>query len=124
MTRVLEPRQLGKPGLWVSPVCVGYGGGMLVKGPDARPRYAYGSGHPSLAETARRMRTACDRHRVPLAAAALQFSIREPRIHATVVGISAPERVGETLDLLDVQIPDELWDELRKLSPQPELWIG
>ena len=101
-----------------------YGGGMLVKGPDARPRYAYGSGHPSLAETARRMRTACDRHRVPLAAAALQFSVRDQRIHSTVVGISAPERVGETLDLLDVHIPDELWDELRELSPQPELWIG
>jgi D-threo-aldose 1-dehydrogenase len=101
-----------------------YGGGMLVKGPDAQPRYAYGAGDPSLAETARRMRAACDRHRVPLAAAALQFSVRERRIHSTVVGISAPERVGETLDLLDVQIPDELWDELRKLSPSPGLWIG
>ena len=124
MTRVLEPRQLGKPGLWVSPVCVGYGGGTLVKGPDARPRYAYGAGHPSLAETARRMRAACDGYRVPLAAAALQFSARDRRIHSTVVGISAPERVGETLDLLDVQIPDKLWDELRNLSPGPELWIG
>jgi D-threo-aldose 1-dehydrogenase len=101
-----------------------YGGGMLVKGPDARPRYAYGLGDPSLAETARRMRVACDRHEVPLAAAALQFSVRERRIHATVVGMSAPERVEETLNLLDVRIPDELWDELRKLAPPPELWIG
>jgi D-threo-aldose 1-dehydrogenase len=101
-----------------------YGGGMLARGPDAWPRYAYGAGHPSLAETARRMREACDRHQVPLTAAALQFSVREPRIHSTVVGISAPERVGETLDLLDVRIPDELWDELGQLSPSPELWIG
>jgi D-threo-aldose 1-dehydrogenase len=101
-----------------------YGGGMLARGPDAWPRYAYGAGHPSLVETARRMGAACDRHQVPLAAAALQFSVREPRIHSTVVGISAPERVGETLDLLDVRIPDELWDELRELSPSPELWIG
>jgi D-threo-aldose 1-dehydrogenase len=101
-----------------------YGGGMLAKGPDARPRYAYGAGDPSLAAIARRMRAACDRHGVPLTAAALQFSVRERRIHSTVVGISAPERVRETLDLLDVPIPDELWDELRQLSPPPELWIG
>lgn len=101
-----------------------YGGGMLAKGPDARPRYAYGLGDASLADTARRMAAACERHAVPLPAAALQFSVREPRIHATVVGISAPERVAETLALLDVPIPDELWDELRELAPPPELWIG
>ncbi len=100
-----------------------YGGGMLVKGPDARPRYAYGLGDGSLADTARRMASACARHGVPLAAAALQFSVRERRIHATVVGISAPQRVAETLGLLDVPIPDELWAELRELAPPPELWI-
>ena len=100
-----------------------YGGGMLAKGPDARPRYAYGAGDPSLAETARRMGAACDRHGVPLRAAALQFSVREPRIHSTVVGMSAPERVAETLDLLEVRIPDELWNELRELAPPPALWI-
>jgi len=101
-----------------------YGGGMLVKGPEARPRYAYGLGDGSLAETARRMSAVCDRYRVPLAAAALQFSIHEPRIHSTVVGVSAPERIGETLDLLDAAIPDELWDQLRELAPPPALWIG
>ena len=100
-----------------------YGGGMLAKGPDVRPRYAYGMGHDSLAETASHMRAASDRYHVPLAAAALQFSVRERRIHSTVVGISAPERVGETLDLLGVAIPDELWDELSQLTPSPELWI-
>lgn len=101
-----------------------YGGGMLVKGPDARPRYAYGLGDDSLAESARRMSAACDRQHVPLAAAALQFSVREPRIQSTVVGISAPQRVRETLDLLDVAIPDELWDQLGELTPPPGSWIG
>jgi D-threo-aldose 1-dehydrogenase len=101
-----------------------YGGGMLVKGPDARPRYAYGLGDESLADTARRMAAACNRYGVPLAAAAHQFSVRESRIHATVVGISAPERVGETLDLLKVSIPDALWTELEGLTPPPNLWIG
>ena len=101
-----------------------YGGGMLARGPDVQPLYGYGLRDGSLADTARAMAVACDRHGVPLRAAALQFSVREPRIHATVVGMSAPERVQETLDLLDVVISEELWDELRQLTPPPERWIG
>jgi D-threo-aldose 1-dehydrogenase len=101
-----------------------YGGGMLVKGPATRPRYAYGLGDASLAELAREMGVACDRYHVSLAAAALQFSVREPRIHSTVVGVSAPERIGQTVSLLDEVIPDVLWDRLRELSPRPDLWIG
>lgn len=101
-----------------------YGGGMLVKGPTTRPRYAYGLGDASLAELARKMSVVCDQQHVSLAAAALQFSVREPRIHSTVVGISAPERIGQTVGLLDEVIPDALWDQLRKLSPRPDLWIG
>jgi D-threo-aldose 1-dehydrogenase len=101
-----------------------YGGGMLVKGPTTRPRYAYGLGDASLAELAREMGVACDQYHVSLAAAALQFSVREPRIHSTVVGVSAPERIGQTVSLLDEVIPDVLWDRLRELSPRPDLWIG
>jgi D-threo-aldose 1-dehydrogenase len=100
-----------------------YGGGMLVKGPVTRPRYAYGLGDASLAEVARQMNAACEQHHVSLAAAALQFSVRDPRIHSTVVGVSAPERIGQTVSLLDEAIPDDLWDQLRELSPGPDLWI-
>jgi D-threo-aldose 1-dehydrogenase len=53
---------------------------------------------------------------VPLAAAALQFSAREPRIASTVVGVSAPERVKQTVELLLQHIPDELWAELLPLT--------
>lgn len=101
-----------------------YGGGMLVKGPDAQPRYAYGARDAGIAERARAMKAACDRHGVPLAAAALQFSVREPRIDSTVVGVSSPERIAQTVALLDVVIPDELWDELAGLTAPRELWLG
>lgn len=100
-----------------------YSGGMLVKGPDKVSRYA-GMGHPSFVDTARKMRVACEGRNVPLAAAALQFSVRDPRIHSTVVGMSAPERIDQTVGLLEVTVPDELWDELRRLSPPKALWLG
>jgi D-threo-aldose 1-dehydrogenase len=68
------------------------------------------------------MEAACRDHDVPIAAAALQFSTRDPRITSTIVGISRPERVDETLRLGEWTIPDALWDILRPLAAPPELW--
>lgn len=93
-----------------------YGSGILAKGPDAYPRYMYASAPPELLERARRMATACARHGVPLAAAALQFSLRDPRITSTIVGMSRPERIAQTIELARTPIPDELWAELLALA--------
>ncbi len=95
-----------------------YGGGMLGKGPGACPRYAYRGAPTALVERARRIEEICARHGVPLAAAALQFSLREPRIVSTIVGISKPERLQQTLALARHPIPDELWADLRAVPPQ------
>jgi D-threo-aldose 1-dehydrogenase len=89
-----------------------YGSGVLAKGPDAYPRYAYQQADPQTIDRVRRLAAICDRHGVPLAAAALQFSTRDPRVTATIVGMSRPERLQETLDLLHHPIPDALWPEL------------
>lgn len=89
-----------------------YGSGLLAKGPDAYPRYAYQQADPALTDRARRLVEICGRHGVPLAAAALQFSTRDPRITSTVVGMSRPERLQQTLDLFRHPIPDALWQEI------------
>jgi D-threo-aldose 1-dehydrogenase len=62
------------------------------------------------------MQEACREFGVPLAAAALQFSLNEPRVVSTIVGVSRPERVGQTLDLAAYQIPGELWERLNSLT--------
>jgi D-threo-aldose 1-dehydrogenase len=72
----------------------------------------YGEASPAFVERARRMEAACTRHGVPLAAAALQFSLRDPRVTSTIVGMTRPERVDQTLALARVPIPDALWAEL------------
>ncbi len=89
-----------------------YGSGLLAKGPDAYPRYMYHDAPESLVERTRRMEAACLRHGVPLAAVALQFSLRDPRITSTIVGMSKPERLQQTIDLANVAVPDELWSEI------------
>ena len=58
------------------------------------------------------MTAACARHDVPLAAAALQFSLRDPRIVSTIAGVSRPERVDRLVELARRPIPPELWEDL------------
>lgn len=86
-----------------------YGSGILAKGPDAYPRYAYQSADPATVERVRRMDALCKRYQVPLAAAALQFSLHDPRVTSTIVGLSRVERLAETVELAHTPIPKELW---------------
>jgi hypothetical protein len=63
------------------------------------------------------MAAACARRDVPLAAAALQFSLRDARVSSTLVGMARPEHVAETVALARHPIPDALWAELDALAP-------
>lgn len=101
-----------------------YGGGMLSKGPGVQPKYAYGSRDERIPHAAAAMEAACRRHDVPLAAAALQFSLRSKVVSSTVVGVSSPQRIAQTLELAAVPVPDELWAELELATPAPEFWLG
>lgn len=89
-----------------------YGSGILAKGPDAYPRYAYQAADSLTLERVRAMDAVCKRHKVPLAAAALQFSMIDPRITSTIVGVSKAERLAQTVELAHAPIPAELWAEL------------
>jgi D-threo-aldose 1-dehydrogenase len=69
-----------------------------------------------MVEQVRAMRDACREFDVPLAAAALQFSLKDPRIVSTIVGMSRPERVEQTLYLATHPIPAELWERIDALE--------
>jgi D-threo-aldose 1-dehydrogenase len=94
-----------------------YGSGILAKGPDAYARYEYREAPQEMVDRVRAMEETCREFGVPLAAAALQFSLRDPRVVSTIVGISRPERVEQTLELATHPIPDELWGRLDSLAP-------
>jgi D-threo-aldose 1-dehydrogenase len=96
-----------------------YGSGLLAKGPEAYPRYAYTNAPTELVNRARTIRDICGEFDVPLPAAALQFSLRDPRITSTIVGMTHPERIQETLDLAAWPIPSELWERLERYVGPP-----
>ena len=89
-----------------------YGSGILAKGPDAYPRYAYREADGGLVERARQLAAICARHDVPLAAAAMQVSLHDARITSTIVGLSRPNRIAETIALANRVIPDQAWAEI------------
>lgn len=90
-----------------------YAGGVLAKGSASYPRYVYQEASDAALDPIRRIEQVCARHNVPPGAAALQFSMRDRRVAATVCGVSKPERVRQTLEWARFPIPDDLWEELR-----------
>jgi D-threo-aldose 1-dehydrogenase len=89
-----------------------------------QPKYAYRPASEAVQGAVRAMQRACAAHGVPLAAAALQFSLRDPRVVSTVVGVSEPSRIEEITALMSEQIPAGLWAQLDSLSVAPEFWLN
>ncbi len=91
-----------------------YAGGALAKG-ASNARYVYQEATEAMMAPVRRVEEVCARHGVPPGAAALQFSMRDPRVTATICGVTRPERVKDTLDWAAWPIGDEVWAELMAL---------
>jgi len=92
-----------------------YAGGVLAKGTDSFQRYVYQEATAEMLDPVKRVEAICAKHGVPPGAAALQFSMRDPRITSTICGVSKPERVAETIAWSEWKIPDALWEELKAL---------
>jgi D-threo-aldose 1-dehydrogenase len=101
-----------------------YGGGMLVRGPDVVPTYCYQPASDATLDRVRKMQHACQIRDVPLAAAALQFSLRDRRVASTIVGMSTPERIDQTVRLAEWPIEDDLWAELMELAAPGREGVG
>ena len=62
----------------------------------------------------------CDRHGVPLKAAAIQFPLAHPAVSCVVTGARTADEIQENVRLLQVAIPPELWTERRAERLLPE----
>jgi D-threo-aldose 1-dehydrogenase len=89
-----------------------FGGGVLAGAERSQDYYAYRKASPEILARIDEVRSACERAGVPLPAAALQFSMREPRVVSTIVGVTQPERIEQMIEFAHTEIPPELWDEL------------
>jgi D-threo-aldose 1-dehydrogenase len=105
------------------PECRERGVGVVVAGafnsgllatphPTADAHYEYGDAPAEVIARAERLATVCAEHGVELPAAALQFPLREPAVHAVVLGATEPAHVRQNVERAAVPIPDALWEHL------------
>ena len=66
-----------------------------------------------MLDLARSIKVVCDRHDVPLKAAALQFGLAHPAVAATIPGAVTPDEVEENVRMVSHPIPPDLWAELK-----------
>lgn len=92
-----------------------YAGGVLAKGSAQMPRVTYQEASDQALAPVRAVEAACAHHDVAPGAVALGFSVRDPRVVSTVVGVSKPERVAETLAWATTEVPGALWQALEGL---------
>ncbi|MGW3786695.1 aldo/keto reductase [Micromonospora chokoriensis] len=89
-----------------------YNSGLLA---DPRPGapFDYAPADQKLLDRAIAIRSVCERHGVPLRAAAIQFPFGHPAVASVVVGARDPEQVADNVAMVEWEVPDTLWADLK-----------
>jgi D-threo-aldose 1-dehydrogenase len=87
-----------------------YSSGVLAGG----THFEYQKAPPEILGKVDRIKAVAQRYRVPIKAAALQFSLAHPACAAIIPGASRPERIAEDHAALKATIPDDFWHEMRE----------
>ena len=87
-----------------------YSSGVLAGGRN----FEYQQASPEILAKVETLKGIAQRYKVPVKAAALQFSLAHPAVAAVIPGASRPERIAEDHAALKASIPDDFWYELRK----------
>jgi D-threo-aldose 1-dehydrogenase len=101
------------------PKCLAAGTSIVVGGPlnsgilAGRDTWNYKTAPPEIVTRVNAIEAVCDAHRVPLAAAALQFPLAHPAVAAIIPGPRNVEEFHANLKLLRHPIPARLWADLR-----------
>jgi len=91
-----------------------YNSGILAVGPRAGATFNYRAAPPEMMDKAARIAQVCDRHQVPLKAAALQFILAHPAITSVIPGARSVAEVEENARMVELAIPGVLWAELKE----------
>ena len=94
-----------------------FGAGILTGDPRFAGSYAYGPIHSDTQAAVDAATRIAAEAGIPLAALALQFSLRHPLVDTTVVGMRTRERFDETVAHAALEVPDAVWAELETIAP-------
>jgi D-threo-aldose 1-dehydrogenase len=92
-----------------------YAGGVLAKGSQNLRRITYQEADDQALAPVRALEALCADYSIAPGSAALQFSMRSSAVTSTVIGVSKPDRIEQTLNWADDDIPDAFWEAFAKL---------
>jgi D-threo-aldose 1-dehydrogenase len=102
------------------PKCEKAGTSIVVGGPlnsgilAGRDTWNYKAAPSEIVACVKAIEVVCDNHRVPLAAAALQFPLAHPAVAAVIPGPRSVQEFDTNVRLLRHPIPGALWADLRE----------
>jgi len=102
------------------PLCEKRGTSIVIGGPlnsgilAGRDTWNYAPAPADVTERVKKIQAVCDRHNVPLPAAALQFPLAHPAVAATIPGPRTVAEFDQNLKLMRMKIPADFWAELKR----------
>ena len=87
--------------------------GILAAGSKSAAMSDYAAPDPATIATIERIEAVCERHDVPLAAAALQFVMGHPSVASVIPGARSAAHVERNVESFRHPIPAEYWVELK-----------
>ncbi len=86
----------------------------ILADPSPGTHHNYEAPPQHLMEKAQRLRAVCERHGVPLRAAAIQFPLGHPAVQTVVIGCGSVAQLEDAIRMFQTEIPPDLWDDLKR----------
>jgi D-threo-aldose 1-dehydrogenase len=93
-----------------------FNSGILAGGPT----YDYKPASGVMIERAERLREICHTYGAPLEAAAVQFPLAHPAVEVALIGCRTPAEVEQNVRLYELELPHELWLQVREEGLLPD----
>ena len=87
-----------------------YNSGILVGGRS----WNYADAPAEMVDRVLRIRGVCERHDVPMPAAALQFCLAHPVVDTVIPGARTRQELLQAMEWMETEIPDGLWEDLKQ----------
>lgn len=97
-----------------------YNSGVLASGAEPGAKFNYADAPEEVLQKVRKVAAVCQRHSVPMKAAALQFPMAHPAVASVIPGARSVGELEENFRLFSHPIPTAFWDDLRRSGLLPD----
>jgi D-threo-aldose 1-dehydrogenase len=92
----------------------GFNGGILATGTVPGAKWNYAPAPEHIVTKVKKIEAVCARHKVPLAAAALQFLLAHPAVASHIPGTRNVAQLSQNIELMSHSVPKVFWNDLKQ----------